>query len=144
MSLAHGDLVDPDGRRLLDGMILKLALHILDVYGLDRIPVQSEYLGNRGCAGLPGTGVLPADKALDLLYRLRQPGKRFRLHLATPGAIHATNLDLKPDPPGTAVDIADQPKMPIVVAGAASTAMAAEDHFSRRTKGMIRPWGSLG
>jgi len=104
-------------------------LHVLDVQGFDRVPVQEELVGHRLDRCLTAA---PADalcKALAVVSGLGQPSQRLGLHPAALRTLDSADLDVQPDPPTAAIDVSNEMMAAIIDRGAGPTAGTADRLF---------------
>lgn len=127
--LADRNLVFADHPRRLHRVVGKLPLHVLDVQGFDRVPVQEELVGHRLDRCLAAAPANALGKAFAVVSGLGQPSQRLGLHPPAPRTLDPADLDVQPDPPTTAVDVSNEAMAAIIDRGAGPTAGIADRLF---------------
>ena len=140
--LADRHLVDANDQRAGASHPLHLLPHVLLVQLLYRLPIQTQFLGHRLDRRVAAPPPHVKGEPFGVKWIVRQPRQTFALHLAALRAGHPPQLEFQVNPQGTAGQIANHPRTPIVKAVAHCSTLAADRFFCRRRNGTSRTRGS--
>ena len=120
----------------------QLRPHVLLLEGLDRVPVQMQFLGNILDRARPAASAHVVGKAFGIDGVGGQEIELLALHRAAASAANAPNFDLEIDARIAAGQVANLARASVVPAHMRSTTAAAERFFERRSRLMTRAFGS--
>ena len=142
VALADRDLVDPD--RLGSGCAClgQLGTHVLHFKFLDRMPIQTQLLGNILDRGTPAASPYIESKALGIKGVVGQERQMLAFHLATNEALHASYFELEINVAVGTGQIANLARAAVVPTRANVAAATTCVFFERRTSVMTRAFGS--
>ena len=140
--LADRDFVDAYDFRRRRPEPPQLLLHVLHLEGLDRLPVQVRFPGDRLDGSVPAAPPHVEGEPLGEEGTVGQPVELLLFHFAAAPAIHPAEVQHQVDARIPAGQIADPVNLVVVRASMRQPAHTAACFFARRCRRMIRAIGS--
>jgi hypothetical protein len=142
VSLADGDLVNPDDLRGRGARSVKLSTHVTLLQLLDRVPAKTQLLGDLldGCH--PTASAHVVGKALGVQGIVGEKLQALPLHRTTASATHPPDLEIEVDPGVAAGEIPYPSPLAVVPTRVDRSAGITECFFERRVRVTMRAFGS--